>query len=336
MTQDNHFSFDNNVYPPSTGTGHTLLADTDIVNSKILEFYRGVLQANLNARWTEACTACGMVNSNLQNLNDGYIIGDALCYPIPETLKSTDYKFPILSVYRQDENYLQMSTHHIVTESNFVITFTLPPLNNPKQANSLYPFLNLVSKTLMFYTFEGNDPKYNNGELVWKNAGFAFAMMDNAKFGSFLGQDGKTKYPSVQINFKVFERNHFVPGDYEALTGFDGYVDSVDGYSINNPVVDFIKFTANPGLTISSFSPSSGSIQGNQMIVIQGTGFQAANLTEQSQITIAGKSVLSFLVKSQSTIIAITAPIPTGVSGPIVITDEFGNTTTSITNYTYS
>lgn len=335
LGQDQHFSFDSNVYPPQVGTGNTILQDGDIVNTKILQFYRGVLQANLGARWTQEASACGMVNSNLQNLIDGYIVGDSICFPVPSTLKQTDYKFPLLSVYRENEVYRQMSTHHIVTESNFKITFTLPPLNSPAQQNHLYPFLSLVSKTLFFYTFEGNDPKYNNGELVWKEAGFAFALMDKAEFGSFLGNDGKTLFPSVQISFKVFERNQFVPSDFIPLIGFDGYVSNVDGYNINNPYPDIVDFIANPGLTITSFTPETAPLSGNTMVLIYGTGFEEANLSQQQQITMAGNAVLRFLVQSDTVIIAVTGYAKTAATGPIVITDSYGNSATSIQNFVY-
>lgn len=336
MAQNSHFSFDNNVYPPELATGRTILVDTDIVNQKMLEYFTGILQANLGAYWAQQASACGMTNSNLQNLNDGYIVGNAICYPPPATLKQTDYKFPLLSVYREDENYLQMTTTKILVDSNFVITWTLPPLANPNQANHLYPFLALVSKTILFYTFEGSDPKYNNGELVWQEAGFAFALVEGAKYGSFLGQDGKTIYPSVQIRMKIFEKNQFVPEDYETLNGFDGYIDHVDGYNINDPIVDFITFKTDPGLTITSFTPQSGPISGNTMVVIYGTGFQEAGLSQQYQITLAGNAVLRWLVKSDTVIIAITAYAPTGTTGPVVITDKFGNVAQSTQNFTYS
>jgi hypothetical protein len=336
MVQDGYFSFDSNVYPPQTGTGNTTLKDTDIVSQKILEFFRGVLQANMSSRWNEACLSCGLVNSKLQNMKDGYTVGDALCFPLPSTLQQTDYHFPVLSVYREKEQYRQLSTTHIVIESDFVINWVLPPLANVNQRNMLYPFLQEVSKTLLFYTFRGSDPKYNNGELVWREAGFAFALMEGAEYGSFLGQDGKTEFPSVQIKFKVFERDQFVRDNFESLTGFDGYIDHLDGYNINDPIVDFIEFHTNPGLRVTSFTPNSGPLSGNTMVVIYGTGFEEAGLSQQSQITLAGNAVLRFLVKSDTVMIVITGYAPSGTSGPVVITDKYGNVATSTQNFTYS
>ncbi|SRR5260221_4727957 len=335
MTQNNKFSFDSAVYPPATGTGNTTLLDLDPVNQKILSFYRGILQANLGARWNEASIAAGIRTTNLPNTIDGYIVGDAICYPPPSTLKQTDYKFPLLSSYRNKETYRQMSTNHILTESDFQITWTLPPLNTPNQLNLLYPFLSAVSKTILFYTFNGSDPKYNNGELVWQEAGFAFALMDKAEVGSFLGQDGKTIFPSVQIGLKIFEKNQFVPENYEPFTGFDVYISEVDGYNINNPL-DFIQFSTNPNLAVNSFSPTSGSINGNTLVVIHGQGFEAANISQQSQIKIANNSVSSFLVKSDTTIIAITGYTTATTSGNIVITDNLGNIATSPHSFSYT
>lgn len=336
LGQDQNFSFDSNVYPPLTGTGNTTLKDTDIVSYKILQFFEGIIQTNLGARWNEACTACGMVNTKLQSMRDGYAVGNAVCYPVPSTLQQTDYKFPLLSVYREKEEYRQLSTNHIVIESDFVITWVMPPLANPNQRNSLYPFLSDVSKTLLFYTFQGHDPKFNNGELVWKEAGFAFALMEGAEYGSYLGQDGKTEYPSVRIKFKVFERDQFVRDNFESLTGFDGYIDELDGYNINNPIVDFIEFHTNPGLTVSSFTPNSGPISGNTLVVIYGTGFQEAGLSQQYQVTLAGNAVLRFLIKSDTVMLVITGYAPSGTSGPVVITDQYGNVATSTQNFTYT
>lgn len=335
MVQDNQFSFDTTIFPLPTNTGNTILTDSDPVSTKILQFYRGILQGNLGDRWAQECIACGMINSNLQNLIDGYIVGDAICYPVPTTLKQTDYKFPLLSVYRNKETYRQMTTMKIVTESDFKITWTLPPLNSPAQLNHLYPFLAAVSKTILFYTFEGSDPKYNNGELVWKNAGFSFATIDNADIGSFLGQDGKTFFPSLKISLKVFEQNQFVPANYEAFTGFDGSIDELDGYNINNPYPNLVQFITNPGLTISSFNTTSGSINGGTQVIIQGTGFQVAKLSQQQQIVIAGGAVQSFLVVSDTTIIAVTGYVTAPSVGPITITDNQGNMISSVSDFSY-
>lgn len=335
MTFDQNFSFDNNVLPPKTGTGNTLLVDADIVNQKILQFYRALLQTNLGARWAQECMACGLVNSNLQSMLDGYIVGDAICYPAPSTLKQTDYKFPLLSVYRQSEEYGQMSTHHIVTKSRFITNWILPPLNDPNKLNHLYPFLSLVSKTLLYYTFQGSDPKVNNQELFWKEAGFAFATIEGAKFGSFLGQDGKTIFPSIEMTLEVYERNQAVLSDLETFDGVDGYVSLVDGYNINNPVSDFEDFIADVALSVSSFSPSSGPVSGNTLVYIYGNGFEEIQLSQQSQITIAGNAVLAWEVKQDNVILAITGYSKTATSGPIVITDQFGNTATSSAHFTY-
>lgn len=336
MVQNNKFSFDSATFPLATGTGNTVLADADPVSFKILQYFRGILQANLGARWVQEAAAAGLTHANLQNIIDGYVVADAICYPPGSTLKQTDYKFPLLSVYRNRENYAQMSTHHIVTESDFSIVWTLPPLNSPAQRNRIYPFLSAVSKTILFYAFSGSDPKYNNGELVWQEAGFAFALVEKAEIGSFLGQDGQTEFPSIKINFKVFEKNQFVPDDYEALTGFDGYIDEVDGYNVNNPVTNFITFNTNPNFTVSSFSPSTGSIAGNTLVVIQGSGFEEAGFSQQSQISIAGLAVQNWLVKSDTVMIAITSYADAPTAGPIVLTDKNGNTATSMQNFTYS
>jgi hypothetical protein len=333
--QNQDFAWGSNVFPPPTGTGNTLLADTDITNQKILDFFSGVLQLNLGSRWAQQCTSAGLVNSNLQNMIDGSIVGSTICHPLPSTLKQTDYHFPILSAYRQDEHYRQMTNNKVVIESNFIITFTLPPLNSPEQLNLIYPFLQAASKTILFYGTAGSDPKYNNGELVWAEAGFAFALMEGCQYGSFLGQAGKEVFPSVKINFKVFEENHFVPEDYIPLTGFDGYISELDGYNINNPITNFIEFQTNLTFNISELSQTSGSKAGGQMVIIEGTGFQEANLVRQNQITFAGQSVQSFLVKSDTVIIAITGYTVSPISGPVIITDDNGNQAISSVNYSY-
>jgi IPT/TIG domain len=334
--QNWHFGIGSSVYPLATGTGNSILYDGDNTTYRLLEFYSGILQLNLGARWTQDTQACGMINANFPNIIDGQIVGNAIAYPPNPTLMQSSYMFPLLSVYRVGERNLQFTTTKILIEGEYRITFVLPPLSTPDMYNALYTYLEEATRTIAFYNFSGSDPKFNNGELVFKEANIDFAITEGSKFGNFLSPDEKTFYPAFMMTMKVYEQNHFVPEDYIQLAGIDGYITNVDGYELNNPYANTSFNTINNlQFAIFSTSQTSGPIAGGQLVVLTGNGFSTAGITQNIQITFAGNMVQSYQINSDNLMVVYTAPAQAG-SGPIVITDQNGNTAVSTQTYTYS
>jgi len=113
-----------------------------------------------------------------------------------------------------------------------------------------------------------------------------------------------------------------------ATTSFIGGV-IPDGKSISVTTNGVISVTGAGGTpTITSFSPTSGSTTGKTLVTINGTNFLDA-----TQVTIAGVPASHFIVNSPSQIVAVSN-ISSVTSGPIVVTTDYGNAT-STTNFSY-
>lgn len=338
MTDGYNEKWNNNAeYPLPINTSKSLLEDTDIVCSRILGFFRAIIRDNLNARWAEQCNKVGLTSQNLKNLTDGYAVGDAICYPPATTLQQTDYRFPLLSVHRQGGEVIQISSTRLGVSSDFLVTWTLPPLNSPEQMNAIYPFLQAVVQVIAQATTNGSDPRYQNGELVWKDAGFAWASLNQVKYGQYLGNDGKTIYPSVAIHFTVFEKTSIASDNYEQLEDFDSNIDHVDPSSPNAPINDFIVEHVNPSMTVAGFSPSSVDAAGGQLLQITGTGF--GEIASIELVTSDGSRLIlseNFRARSERLILAVTASVPSAISGKVVVTDKQGQTAESSNDFFFT
>jgi hypothetical protein len=325
------WSFDDNFYPPQPTSSNNELYDLDIVTYRLLAYYQGVLQANFISRWQAVTQALQLTSANVNYLVDGYVVPQAIAYPVTSTLLSTDYKFPLLSCYRKDEKWTQQSIQWINVESNYLITLVMPPLTNPQLAR-LYHFLAAFSKCILKSTFFQSDPLYNNGELVFAEADSSFILAKGAEYGSLLGQDGKTYFPSLQVHVTVAERTNFVSSNYSEFTGFDITDSLIDGYQPGNPISPFSQATLNPNITITSITPNTSPLSGNQVCLLQGAGF-TSNIVA---ISLAGVPVTKFIVKSPQTILAISAGSPAITNGDVTVTDNRGNIYTLTGAFSYA
>jgi IPT/TIG domain len=321
------------VFPVSSGA---TLESLDPVTYTILRFFENVLQLNLGQAFAADCASCGLTNQNINNFVDGYMVGMAISFPPKTILQTTDVKFPLFSVCRTNRKFTQHSTMKMFIESDYSVYYTLPPLS-PNQYNKLYKYFSAISDALIFRTWKGSDPNYNNGELVWKTAGIEYGLCHKDEIGVLEGIEGKTEFPTLKLSFSFFEEGTSSPDNYEPLTGFDIETDCYDGYNVTTPYLNIADAAVNPNLTISSINVSSGSIAGNTIVIITGAGFD--NMVNNSTITEAAITfnnapVSKFIVKTNNIILAITGPGSAGV-GDVVVTDNLGNIATLQNCWTY-
>jgi len=318
------FGWNNSVFPALPGA---TLATLDPATSAILRFFRAVIQINLGAAYTADALACGMSQATMSYVQDGYMVAQAVSFPVDSTLTTTDYQFPLLSVYRNDRKFIQHSSMIPFIESQYFVNFVMPPMT-VLQFNKLYKYLSAVSDVLVQRTYQTYDPQYNNGEQVFKTANIAYAEIVSDQYGSFLGADGKTEFPSIRMMLTVHEKSQFVASNYEAFDGADIQVNNADGYNQANPVLNVSDGYADPNLTINSLSVSSGPVAGGTMVMIYGAGFDnmKSSQTISNAVTFNGAPVSKLLVKSNELLIVITGPGAATGTGSVAVTDSLGNT----------
>jgi hypothetical protein len=334
MADGYQFGWDTIVFPAPT---NSTLATLDPVTQTILRYYENILQINLGNAFNADATTCGLTGSVNNNIVTGSVVAQAVGFPVDSLLQTTKLKFPLLSVYRLTRKFEQHSSLKLMIHSNYVVNFVLPPLA-VEQYNLMYKYLSAVSDVLVQRTWQGSDANYNNGELVWKTANFAYAMLDGDEYGSFLGNDGKTEFPSIRFMLTVMEESQFVLSNYEEMTGVDVEVDNVDGYNLSLPYKNIADGYINPNLDLVSLDLSSGSVNGGTIVVLTGTAFSniQTSFTSTQNLMFNGAPAAKLVVKSDSIVLAVTGPGPTTGTGDVVLTDSLGNTTTLINGWTYN
>jgi hypothetical protein len=335
--QDGYFwSFNSNIYPTELPVVDPSLQFNDIVSYTLSQYFIAVLGNYLNAQFAEEVQRAGL-QGNTDYLNkNGYAVGTWVNNPLnPALFTTANYKFPLVSLYREKENYEHFTLIKEGTRSYFILSYVLPPLTQP-QYNRLYSFLSVVSKTILKFAFQGTDPLYNAGVPPMVAAGMTFEQWVGATYEPIVAMDKSGMqlfFPKIDIRFNVFEREKQVSSNYEPLT--DNYVgiNLVDDGYTSQPVIDFSDGYVEPNITITGFSPDSGSISGNTPIAISGTGFNSGTI---ASITVAG--IPAIISRESPTLqIIFTGPVigTSSSSGPIIITDTLGNTYTSSGNFTY-
>lgn len=330
----NQFGFNSSVFPAITGS---TLASLDPATQTILRYFSGILQINLGTDFATDAVACGFTNAHMNFVRDGYMVASAVSFPVAPTLQAQDYKFPLLSVYRLKRTFEQHSSMKVVIKSDYVINYILPPLS-VFQYNTLYKYLQAVSDTLVQRTWQGYDPAYNGGEQVWKTANIAYATLEGDEYGSFLGQDGKTEFPSIRLNMSVMEESQFVESNYNSMTNAFIEVDHYDGYNLSIPVSNIADGYANPNLSLTTISVSSGSVLGGTMVQITGSGFEnvIASGGSSYNVTLNGAPVSRLIVRSNTILLVVAGPGATTGTGNVVIKDSLGNIATLSGAWTYT
>lgn len=307
-------------------------------------FFSQILQQNLLPRFSDEMAAARMTTANLPNWVDGYACAQAIFHPLyPDNLTTTNYKFPLLAIHPIGEKHFNFTLTNLAVRRDFLVSWVLPPMN-AKQLNKLETFMTIASKAFLAFGYQGYDPKVNPfGPSFWQQAGVAFGYIEGVQFKPYLGSvqiQGTDKYkaeyfPSLQMRIGFVERNQMpVPQNYESFSGISLLrEDLVDGYNPANPITNFIDGYVYPNITLTSCSPNTGSIQGNTLLVVQGTGFLMQKI---ARITVNGAQVKSFNVKSPTVILAVTNPGITVGTGDVVAYDQQGNAYTLHNGFTYT
>lgn len=207
---------------PLAITGNTLLQDCDPVIYNLLNFYRAILNKYLGARWVSETNLSGFTNQ------DGYVINDFIPYDPSPYFQQDQYKFPLVAIYRTDEQIKDITRYFYHMISNIKILFALPPLT-AAEMEQISPFIRSVVKVIIEKTKIGYDVDYNNNEQVFEVSGIEEISINAVSYGNLPSPKSlEVFFPAAQISLTIKERREIVPGAYDDADGIDGEVQITD------------------------------------------------------------------------------------------------------------
>lgn len=344
---DGYLQFNSQVWPlPSNLVNPApIIQLANPVMYQICSFFQQILNTNLMPRWAQECAACGMTHNFLDAFIDGYPVAQTVSFPVEDLLaEANEFKFPLLSIHALGTSSQQWTLTNTAVRTEYKLCWVLPPMTD-LQYNRLYDFMHYAEEVLVGYGAQGYDPKVNTNS-VWEAC--------NVSFGSFYGTErvfyegvirgratASSRFPVLEFFFSFQERNQ-QPVRQNYQNGFVSPVgiqlNLVDPENPANPLDNFIDGYVYPNITVVSCSPSSGTINGNTMLLIQGTGFSTEVIQSANQILICGAPAKAVTVKSPTAMLVITSPGINGTAGQIgdvVILDQNGNAYTLPDAYTY-
>jgi hypothetical protein len=341
MPQDGYnYQFNDAQYPVALPPAQPISSVSDPALYTLSLYFTNLINNYLSPAFAAQAQNCGLYNSTEYLFANGSAVGDFVTNPLNPTLLTTsDYLFPLCSVYRETEEFHQMSLVRDGVLSRFVFQYVLPPLSQA-QYNSLYNFLGQLSKTILHFGFQGNDPLYLDGASILQQAQISFTTWEGSKYQPIVAMDAKGNglfFPSISIRFTVFEQEFFVAGNYEPIGGVDLVVDGyTDGYSIADGYLNVGLGSISQPIQMTSFNPTSGPRGGATWVAISGQGFLGLAPFPAVPILVCNVPVTQQLCRADNLVLVQTGTSLQAISGPIQITDNLGNTYFSSTNYSYT
>ena len=313
---DGYFQSGSVVYPLPTATGNTALQDIDPVLYRMIEFYKGVLPLHLGAYWNQCVTQVG--RADLLNI-DWLNVGQAIHYAMPLLKSQAQYRFPLLSVFRDTERYQHLSIPKYETNANIQVIFALPPWAI-EQLDVMDPFLKAVSNIILDRTFVGYDTNFNNGEPVWTESGLELIRIVKSQYGQLPSLGGEIQCRSVAITLEVHEERRIYYPQYSEYSGASLDIQFVgssasDGYATNPPIDNFIDVSTQYPCEVISVSPATGPRLGGTLLTINGQGF----VGQVGGVSVCGQPVSNFTVLGPNQIQLVTPPGNPGLGNIVVV-----------------
>lgn len=213
------------VPSPLGVTSNELLQDADPVLYYILKFYKAVIILHTQDRWTHeiAQTKPDLLSP---------VASTTPFDPMP-FLQESQFKFPLLSVFRTKEAYQERTSTQYFSKTNMSVFYIMPPLS-PAQMERLNPFRTHVARTIVNRTEQGFDTNYNSGQNVWKASGLAKVRVLSTSYGN-IPTETNSFFPTVVLDLEVEEQVKQNPNNFQLFNGMDGYVSASDN-AIYNPL----------------------------------------------------------------------------------------------------
>lgn len=194
-----------------------------------LAFYKAMLEKHLGAYFDAIVTSAGLADYA------GKIVAEAIGYDPAPYLTTAQYKFPLLAIYRTEEEPSEHTANWFKSASAWTVLYVLPPLT-AAQAAQVVHILKGVRAVVLDRTEQGYDPDYLAGALVWEAAGVMKIGVSRVRYGTVPSFDAKLYFPAVELTIAVEEREQKNP-DLVELEGLDGEVATSNGTPADDQTV---------------------------------------------------------------------------------------------------
>lgn len=223
--------------PLTASTANSLLRDADPTIFYALDFLGAMLVTHLGARF-----AAEIKRAKADKTFPSGIVAYKVGYDPAPYLSQEQVKFPLLAIYRAEEEYAEHTIVWRRDNSKVNISYILPPLT-PGQAEHLHPILRGVSEVIGLRIEQGMDPTYTPpggvaGDDVWHASGLDMIRLDSARVAGYTA-GGDLYFPCWIGSATIRERSDFVASDYNNFAGADVHIDLVDGPT-GTTITDFI------------------------------------------------------------------------------------------------
>ena len=221
MADYSSFKFGAVTYPipASPLVGARLALDPAL--DAMLAFYVAMIQDKLGAYFDALVPTIGL--SDLV----GKIVAESIGYDPTPFLKSGAYKFPLLAMYRTEDETNEHTVAWYKTSSSWAIIYVLPTLT-AAQASSLVHILKGVRAVITDRTIQGYDQTYLDGKEVLLDAGIMSVSIGKARYGTIPELDTRLVFPALELTLIVDEREEASP-NLEDLTRLDTDLDVSNG-----------------------------------------------------------------------------------------------------------
>lgn len=238
------FAVGNTYFPLVPATGNSILFDTDASIYWLQKYFKAALQYYDGYRFAQECNAAN-IPSSIMSSN---MVAQSYNFDPFPYLEDTNTKFPLLSIYRTNGSFSELTISHQRSESFVRIVWSLPPLT-ASQMQRMYPFFTAVAKTISNRSECPRDPNFMDGYNWGAAAGFDSITVLDYEIVDKIRKDKSTDIPftSIMMTLRLRERDNTAPDQFVNFNGAD-----VDMDLINKPddtpaqiYQDFVDFKAN-------------------------------------------------------------------------------------------
>lgn len=193
----------------------------DPILSAALAFYKAMLEKHLGAYFDAMVTEAGMSDYV------GKIVAEMIGYDPTPYLTASQYKFPLLALYRTEEDVEDHTVSWYKTDQSWTLIYVLPTLT-AAQANKIVHILKGVRAVIVDRTIQGYDPDYQSGAEVWSACGVMEIGVSKARYGAIPDLTTNLHFPALELTIKCVEREQKNPG-LDTLEGIDATIATSNG-----------------------------------------------------------------------------------------------------------
>lgn len=227
-----YFKVGSVVSPTTSSLSNLPLDDLDPIIYGLQRYLYNVLDLHLGDRLSAERVA--------QGLSDGYV-NQILSYnPLPFK-GMNEYKFPLMAIYRTEDEFENTTLAKYSVKSNIEILFLFEPWDT-NQYERLHPFLRGISNIFVNRLKNSYDINYNDGEEVLKDTGIEEVRIINTSYNKFAGINGNNEihFPGLLLTIEVKEiESDYSGNSVDTLEGIDTGYDTDDDYEVVDQIVDF-------------------------------------------------------------------------------------------------